>query len=485
MVLANGRLGHACRLRRDSGAGRMKARRLMARLLLPLAIWYAVILPRQAFAGLPIAMIFAAEVATPVFVRALGGTVVQRTLLAAANDAAFATEFASWQTGAIMFGAVLFGISGNRTVWVQAHKEEPVVKNPQTDTGYYSRVVGYPYNNTTVPLDAIATTRDDALEIFSQRIVQLNVFSHCRRGQTTDASGSVNWAWVEKPELTYDYGFIQCKATQDDWSSATNYQVNVDRISKQYEKRDGTLRVLRVDGGFKADATDPDWNNGWIDSGIGNASGSYPNFNNIGAVELIMPSSNADTVEEAVVEIAPYGDGVQLRTSDPIEDPDTGSPTTTVKAVRTNPAGVPQTVEQYSYPGVPADAPRLTDPAPTMNPGTNPADAGNANFPSDYARRGEVGSGVDRLLDKGTTPTDPETDLTKFDDLFFKDVFNDLLAWRLPANSGECPKPEFIFNTTTYKFEVQCTLFDDYKGAINSAMGAVWTVLALFIVMRA
>lgn len=470
----------------------MKARRLMARLLLPFAIWYAVILPRQAFAGLPVALYFAAEMAAPILVRSLvvraaaNAPVIAANsphfvaLSAAANDAVFASQLATWQASGLSFGAITFAILGGRTIWVQAHKDEPVVKNPETETGFYARVADYSYNAVTVPLDAVVMTRDDALEVFSQRIVQLGHFSDCRRAQTTGSSGSVNWPWVEKQELSYDYGFVQCKTAQDVWADARNYQVNVERLSKEVEKRDSTLRVLRVDGGFKPDQTDPDWNNGWIDTGIMNATGNYPNFNKVGAIDLIMPASNEDTSDEALLQFAPYGDGVQVRTADPVENPDTGIVETTVKTVRTDPQGRPQTVEQYSHPGVPGTLPNLTDPYPSNN--TTP---GSSNFPSDYARQGEVGSGVDRLLNKGTTPPDPEIDTTKFDDLFFKDTFKNLLEWRLPSHSADCPKPEFVFKDTTYKFEVQCTLFDQYKGDINTAMTAVWTVLALFIVMRA
>lgn len=61
----------------------------------------------------------------------------------------------------------------------------------------------------------------------------------------------------------------------------------------------------------------------------------------------------------------------------------------------------------------------------------------------------------------------------------------DLKNFAVPSHASECPKPSFSVFGHDYRWEVHCTLMDQNRALIEAAMLLVWSIAALFIVLRA
>jgi len=117
-------------------------------------------------------------------------------------------------------------------------------------------------------------------------------------------------------------------------------------------------------------------------------------------------------------------------------------------------------------------------------------------FPSDYARTNEAQSAADTvnvkldtlhddLTDPGTPNTDPTVpDNGQYTD--FADTFSGLTGWSMPGHSSQCPTASFVSPWgTPYTFDSHCQLITDNWAVLQAAMTVVWTLAALFIVLKA
>lgn len=113
-------------------------------------------------------------------------------------------------------------------------------------------------------------------------------------------------------------------------------------------------------------------------------------------------------------------------------------------------------------------------------------------FPSDYARQGEaqqaadsINVKLDKMLEASPAPVDPTVpDPGGYTD--FGTTFSSLLGWQLPGHTSQCPTA--AFNTpwnTAYTIDSHCQLITNHWSALQAAMAVVWTIIALFIVLRA
>lgn len=131
--------------------------------------------------------------------------------------------------------------------------------------------------------------------------------------------------------------------------------------------------------------------------------------------------------------------------------------------------------------------------------GTTSGGTGGATFPSDYARSGEatsaangLGTKLDSLhgdLSNTTNTTDP-TEPTVANMPGWGNTFTNLVSWQLPAHSSACPTPSLDLSNVlgagkVFSFDAHCTLINNHFQALNAAMTVVWSMLALFIVLRA
>lgn len=135
-------------------------------------------------------------------------------------------------------------------------------------------------------------------------------------------------------------------------------------------------------------------------------------------------------------------------------------------------------------------------PAGSLTPDLSQAASQPIQFPSDYARQGEAASAaqsisnilgpkLDKITETSPAPPDPTLpDPSGYTD--FGSTFSSLLGWQLPGHTSQCPTGSF--NTpwnTSYTIDSHCQLIANHWGALQSAMFVVWTVAALFIVLKA
>lgn len=122
---------------------------------------------------------------------------------------------------------------------------------------------------------------------------------------------------------------------------------------------------------------------------------------------------------------------------------------------------------------------------------------GGATFPSDYARHGEATTAANGIKDAvgtlhgdltGTTTTGDPVEPTSGDMPGWGSTFSSLLGWQLPAHGSSCPTPSLdlaFMGLGSHSMTMHCTLINNHFDALNAAMMVVWTVLALFVVLRA
>lgn len=127
----------------------------------------------------------------------------------------------------------------------------------------------------------------------------------------------------------------------------------------------------------------------------------------------------------------------------------------------------------------------------------NPASSQGSQltFPSDYARAGEaaaaasaintsLGPKLDKLLETSPAPSDPTLpDPGQYTD--FGSTFNSLTGWSVPGHSSQCPTSSFSAFGKTFTIDSHCTLWADHSQALQAAMMVVWTIAALWVVLKA
>lgn len=139
----------------------------------------------------------------------------------------------------------------------------------------------------------------------------------------------------------------------------------------------------------------------------------------------------------------------------------------------------------------------LATAASTANPAIAGSGSGTVTFPSDYARAGEavsaanvitavLGPKLDAITATGVDPENPVQPAgSEFDQAFFQGTFTNLLGWQLPAHSSQCPTSSFTWHSNSYTIDSHCQLIANHFSVFSSVMAAVWTVLALFILLGA
>lgn len=108
------------------------------------------------------------------------------------------------------------------------------------------------------------------------------------------------------------------------------------------------------------------------------------------------------------------------------------------------------------------------------------------DFPSDYAREPTIQQIRDALTQQKQPPEDPiHRTGSEIEDQFFKNTFDSLKGWTLPGHSSQCPTGSFDAFGSTHVIEAHCTLINNHWGILQAAMLVVWSIAALWIVLRA
>lgn len=164
------------------------------------------------------------------------------------------------------------------------------------------------------------------------------------------------------------------------------------------------------------------------------------------------------------------------------------------KTISINSAGVIGSVSQTTTTGTisyPSATTSGTVDASQVNVQTG-ADPIAPSFPSDYARSGEAAAAVVPLVNALTNTTavaDP-SDLTATDMPGWGNSFDNLRGWSLPNHVSTCPTGQLDLSSVlgagkVYAFDAHCQLINDNFAQLRAAMMVVWTIAALFLLLRA
>mgnify|MGYP004508115621 CR=1 FL=1 len=136
----------------------------------------------------------------------------------------------------------------------------------------------------------------------------------------------------------------------------------------------------------------------------------------------------------------------------------------------------PTTPGQGSNPSTTPDAPADTKPG-TIG-GTNTGTVGDQNI------------NIDVKLDLGDYPDikqptleEPPTAASILDPIF--NLFPNLKDYRVPDHASECPRPSFEMFGATFEIDAHCDLLEDQRETVGFIMTLVWSICALWIVLKA
>lgn len=104
------------------------------------------------------------------------------------------------------------------------------------------------------------------------------------------------------------------------------------------------------------------------------------------------------------------------------------------------------------------------------------------------ANKGILQSILDFFTGAGTTPGDPTArtgNEIKGASLDGTGAFTGLKGWQLPAHASQCPTSSFAWNGNTYTFDAHCQLATDHFAAFRGVMTLVFSLSALFVVLKA
>lgn len=163
--------------------------------------------------------------------------------------------------------------------------------------------------------------------------------------------------------------------------------------------------------------------------------------------------------------------------------------TSTVTSVSTDLS--PGSLASPSASSVPTSTDPQTQPTTSANTPTVQTQLGaqvipEFQFPSDYAREPTVQQIRDALTRQSEAPVDPGARTSsEIGEQFFKNTFDNLKGWTLPGHSSQCPTGSFSAFASTYVIDAHCTLINNHWGVLQAAMLVVWSIAALWIVLRA
>lgn len=121
--------------------------------------------------------------------------------------------------------------------------------------------------------------------------------------------------------------------------------------------------------------------------------------------------------------------------------------------------------------------------------GTGSCTSGDCSTEStQLANKGILQSILDFFTGLGTTPGDPTAKTAneiKAGSLDGTGAFTGLKGWQLPAHASQCPTSSFVWNGNTYTFDAHCQLATDHFAAFRGVMTLIFSLSALFVVLKA
>lgn len=321
----------------------------------------------------------------------------------------------------------------------------------------------------------------------SSGVVQGGAYWGCTGAKGGDPA-SVAWQCytVSLPWETWSFA----PHNTNTWSSSTQYYYGT-RYHPSYCVNGGcqgaTVRVDKVSSGAP----------------IGCASGSYINstnqcvpysYNLHNAPSTYTPTPK--TFEQAVADVKPETAAKPLTDTAIAElankwwektaetDPEAipapkQSPITPSDVARTkNPNAVPKVEDWWSPSAPPTEPDRVPLPTP------------NTQTPTETPKPDPATPGQGTQIDLGPDPNVPAPTMEPTPTIQqivgpVLDLMPDLRHIQISDQAGQCPTGSFTVFSRTHTLDSHCALINSNRAIIEVAMVAVWTILAMFIVLRA
>jgi hypothetical protein len=415
------------------------------------------ILPLLAFADLAYAVIESFAV------RSVANEVIA-TVGTAANDASWVSTFAQWMQSARVIGSLAFHLSNTQgtsvpitSVEVQVASNVSVLTKGTLGNGF--KIYNYPYVAAGISIDGVAH------------------YPPVLKGSDVNALAASALTWFNSYALPAFQANLDAPCYVDANNSSVywcnfaagsrSFQFNVVSI----EQADGIGRIIGTPGSWSADASDPDWTPQQLASISGMSS-------------LRFDGTTIANGNHAVIDLAPSGKGVRISYLEQLANSQLRQ-----LDVITGTLFIPVAYDQVQSAG-------LISSDPSFNPssGSSPV-----IFPNDYARTGEAAAAANILAPKLDTlhqdlsvvanVADPlEVDQATMPT--FGTTFDNLKAWNLPAHASTCPAPDIDLSSVfgaghVYHFNAHCQLVQDHFAALQAAMMVCWSLMAMFVVLRA
>lgn len=333
----------------------------------------------------------------------------------------------------ILVGAGIAAVVGGGIAWAQDSIMNWIFNSDGsiTTTGNTSTTVDP--NGKYVPLNAI-----DALDCVESQAVDW-----------CDTSNGINISYC-KPRSQYYNPTIACRS---DWANFGFYR-----------RATSVPDAFLVAGYVKAGITK--------DNNVKNASVKEA-VEKISSEEASKPLSNemlAAAANAAWKAMAVNTGGLPWSSSDPI------TPADVADWVEANPGLRPSVADALAP--VSSGSAVVINPNQIVNPGSNPG-SGPVATP---------GTGVEVDLGPNPNIAAPILEPTPTAQQIIGPILNlmpDLKSFVVPSHSAICPRPNFTVFDRTYTIESHCGLIDGMRSVIDAAMLLVWTIGAMFIILRA
>lgn len=430
----------------------------------------------KAYAILP-ALIFA-ETAIESFVIRSVATQTVATVATAANDASWAATFLSWLNGGLAVSTiVLMSPTSTYEVELSGDGGADLTYAPMSPNLFWRLNQSISANDSadnishTPNLPYVASIDQAVLnwitwasvylpnEIFTPLPCDVNIASSAGCPMQVYVGNKVFWTTQQSLDDAAFYGYVHPPGA----TSPMQFQ--------EREETDNHKRILGTPGHWSADTTDPDW-----------SAADIAQLTNVSALRF-----GGVTGSNSVLDFSAGVDGLNLKYQQAVSAGNVRQ-----LSLSTDVNGVPFDVQVYQGAGA------VVDPAAADATGTTPA-TGTIQFPNDYARAGEAAYAANILAPKlDTLHQDLSTTANVADPLdidpatmpSFGTTFDNLRSFNLPAHASTCPAPEIDLSGVlgagkVYQFNAHCQLVQDHFGALQASMMVVWSMLALFVVLRA
>lgn len=294
---------------------------------------------------------------------------------------------------------------------------------------------------------------------------------------TTNGVFDCTQKWIDHYRLDCVSGAgcgLIANGQQSSWAGAQQFEV--DTFATQGAISDTAIKIERNGDQYFYRTTDVD-----VPSMVGGESG-YPAMTTNGlAVQF---TNDSDQLSVVTMNPSPLGTTIT-------EYNQTAPDTYQKSEIQVDTGGVIRSGSSTSSTGtinpVPSSSPNVAvnySPVTQTDPGTDPGDGGQVQFPSDYARAGEAAAAAQNVVDgllsgEVIVPEVPNEDMP-----WFGATFDGVLP-TINTSGATCPVWQFDALGESFYIDHHCQLIVDFNALFYAIFTAFWTLLAFRTVLEA